>query len=158
MWPAGSVLNLVVFQDTRWQTEHLLSASHLRKTSNRLLSTLLNSIGYVWRPATAHAQTRSQISFGLWMGMGGLQENWVSRCILSVPFEVDLLYQLFFVQLCKNVDFHRSQHLLCHRPSSPPPTVPAHPGLGSPNRIKNTPPPHSLWFSHTSHVFRGISY
>ncbi len=47
VWPEGSVLNLVVFQDARCQIEHLLSASHLRKTSSRLLSSLLNSIGYV---------------------------------------------------------------------------------------------------------------
>lgn len=41
MRPGASVLNLVVFQDASGQVEHLLPASHLRKTSNRLLSSFI---------------------------------------------------------------------------------------------------------------------
>lgn len=87
MWPLEeSALNLEVFLDASEQIEHLLSASsHLRKTSNRLLSSLLNSIGYVEDPATAHAQNEKSdfISQGCEWGWG-LQENWVSLCILLV--------------------------------------------------------------------------
>lgn len=156
--PGASVLNLVVFQDASGQVEHLLPASHLRKTSNRLLSSFIKFDRIRWRSATAHAQTKSQISCGLWlwMGMGVCRVGGgeggdgclhLPRVFWSRPAE-----SIIFVQLCKNVDFQCQQHLLYHGPSPPPlshPTPP-HPTLPQPS--------HSLSCTHTSQVFRRISY
>lgn len=134
VWPGASVLDLVVFQDASGQIEHLLPASHLRKTSNRLLSSLFNSMGYV-DDRLRHMRKRKvrfQVGCGCEWGWG-LQEKWVSTSLL-LSFEVVSRNQLFFVQLCRNVDFFLSfffffsfqQHLLYYSPSPLGP-IPPHP-------------------------------
>lgn len=134
VWPGASVLDLVVFQDASGQIEHLLPASHLRKTSNRLLSSLFNSMGYV-DDRLRHMRKRKvrfQVGCGCEWGWG-LQEKWVSTSFLQ-SFEVVSRNQLFFVQLCKNGDFFLSFSFFFLFPFTSsifcimaPPSVPSHP-------------------------------
>lgn len=87
-------INLVVFQDARWWIKHPLCASHLRETSFRLLSSLLNSIEYCDDRLRHMRKWKVRFHFpGLWMGMG-LQENCDSCNIRLLSLRLDLLIHL----------------------------------------------------------------
>lgn len=54
--------NGMAFENAEWHAEHPPSASHLRKTSDRLLSSLLNSMGYVDERPVHMRKSKSQLA------------------------------------------------------------------------------------------------